>query len=408
MGAQVRSMATQTLPETTARSLPSGRGTRTQLGRFRVVQLTSVHTPFDVRIFHKECRSLARWGFDVTLVVPAAQGGLVDGVRIKAVPLPGRRLARMTLTVWQVYRTALHCQADIYHFHDPELIPAGLLLRARGKKVIYDIHEDLGRDIQSKYYVPVVFRRPLAWMTDRLEGAACRCFTGLLTATETIARRFAGLNRRTQVLNNFPLVKELAPDTNRPWSARAESVAYVGGITPDRGIKEVVAAMHLLPESLPARLELAGPFEPESLRNEIASLPGWERVNGLGVLNRAGVAGLLRKTRAGLVLFHPEPNNVNAQPNKLFEYMSAGIPVIASDFPLWRKIVAGCGCGLLVDPQNPPQIARAIEYLLTHPTEAEQMGNRGREAVSRTFNWECEERRLLEFYGRVLEAACVE
>lgn len=399
-------MPTQTLPEPAVNASLGACPAGTPVRRLRVVQFTSVHAPFDVRIFHKECRSLAHSGFDVTLVVPAAQGGLVDGVIIKAVPCPKRRLARMTITAWQVYRAALQCQADIYHFHDPELIPAGLLLKARGKAVIYDIHEDLGRDIQSKYYVPVIFRRPLAWMTDRMEHTACRCFTGLLTATRAIAQRFEKLNRRTLVLNNFPLLSELASGANSPWAARAESLAYVGGINPDRGIKEIVRALHLLPEALPARLELAGPFDPEGLREEAASLPGWERVNELGVLNRGAVAELLGKSRAGLVLFHPEPNNVNAQPNKLFEYMSAGIPVIASDFPLWRTIVAGYGCGLLVDPRKPPEIARAIEYLLTHPTEAERMGKRGREAVATKFNWECEERRLLEFYRCLLEPAC--
>lgn len=401
-------MPIQTLPEPAVNPPLEPQPTQTPLRRPRVVQLTSVHAPFDIRIFHKECRSLARAGFEVTLVVPAAQGRLIEGVTIKAVPGPRSRLARMIVTVWQVYRAALHGQADIYHFHDPELIPAGLLLRARGKTVIYDIHEDLGRDIQSKYYVPVHLRRPLAWVTDLLEDAACRCFSGLLTATPAIARRFEKLNRRTLVLNNFPLLKELAPRANSPWAARDESVAYVGGITPDRGLKEIVRAMHLLPEALPARLELAGPFDPLNLREEAASLPGWERVKELGVLTRGAVADLLGKTRAGLVLFHPEPNNVNAQPNKLFEYMSAGIPVIASDFPLWRKIVAGCGCGLLVDPRKPPEIARAIEYLLTHPAEAERMGRRGREAVATRFNWECEERRLFEFYRSLLEPACAE
>lgn len=408
MSAQVSYTATQTLSEAGRTFLPR---TDSQPGpscRPRVTQLTSVHSPFDVRIFHKECRSLARLGFEVTLIVPTTQGGVVEGVRIRGVPCPKRRLARMAITVWQVYRAALQCQADIYHFHDPELIPAGLLLRAQGKRVIYDVHEDLGRDIQSKYYVPVIFRGPLAWVTDRLENAACHYFTGLLTATQGIAQRFQRLNRRTLVLNNFPLLQELAPARHSPWAERAPSVAYAGGITPDRGIKEIVRAMHLLPETLPATLELAGAFDPESLRNEAVSLPGWERVNALGLLDRAGVARLLGSTRAGLVLFHPEPNNVSAQPNKLFEYMSAGIPVIASDFPLWRKIVAGSGSGLLVNPLNPPEIAGAIEYLLTHPTEAEQMGRRGREAVEKNYNWECEERKLLQFYGGLLEPVCAE
>jgi glycosyltransferase involved in cell wall biosynthesis len=121
----------------------------------------------------------------------------------------------------------------------------------------------------------------------------------------------------------------------------------------------------------------------------------------LGVLDRRGVAEVLGRSVAGLVTLHPLVNYLDALPIKMFEYMSAGIPVIASDFVLWREIVQDGGCGLCVDPLKPNEIANAIDYLVTHPDEARRLGQNGRRAVVERYNWTVEEGKLLAFYGRL-------
>jgi glycosyltransferase involved in cell wall biosynthesis len=358
-----------------------------------------VHSAFDIRIFEKECRSLAQAGYQVTLVAPHLRDEEAGGVHVHAIPEARGRLSRMTRTVWRVYREAVRRPAEVYHFHDPELIPAGLLLKAKGKRVIYDIHEDVPRQILQKFYLPRWSRRPISWLAERTENTACRCFSGLVAATPAIAERFKPLNSSTLVIHNFPRVRELLPSVVGPWNQRASSVAYIGSIFPNRGVREVIAAMDLLPETLNPTLKLAGWFSPTNFQDELARLPGWRKVEFLGLLDRAGVANTLGCVRAGLVSLLPAPNHLRSIPIKLFEYMSAGVPVIASDFPLWRDIVGGAGCGLLVDPLNPQAIADAIAYVLNHPEEAETMGRRGREAVENHYNWEIEERKLLRFYA---------
>ena len=144
-------------------------------------------------------------------------------------------------------------------------------------------------------------------------------------------------------------------------------VCYVGGIGKIRGIVEITQAMELVKSE--ARLQLAGQFGERDSEKSLRVLPGWQRIDALGFVNRSGVRDVLARSMAGLVTFLPLPNHIDAQPNKMFEYMSAGIPVIASDFPLWREIIANNDCGLLVDPLNPSQIAEAIDYLLYHPKE---------------------------------------
>jgi len=369
----------------------------------KIVHLTSVHKAFDVRVFHKECKSLARSGKHVVLIVPHPRDEVVESVEVKGIRISGGRLVRMTRTVWSLYREALRQNGDVYHFHDPELIPLGLLLSARGKTVVYDIHEDAPADILHKDYIPRRLRQPLTWSVRKLEDVACRRFSGLIAATPTIAKRFHSVNPNIVVVHNFPMLDEIAPTVDLPWNERPPAVAYIGSISERRGIHEILQALALLPSANPTQMMLAGPFSPAELRTELMGLPGWARVKYLRVLDPPSVANLLSRVRLGLLVLRPEPNFCNAMPIKLFEYMAAGIPVIASDFSLWSQIIGEAGCGLLVDPQDPQAIARAMEYLLSHDAEAEAMGRRGRQAASELYNWNSEERVLLKFYSELLE-----
>ncbi len=370
--------------------------------------MTSVHPALDARIFHKECRSLARAGYDVTVIGPHSGDMVEDDVRVKSIRQDRSRLVRMTRTVWRVYREARKQRADIYHFHDPELIPAGLLLRASGKDVIYDIHEDVPKDILSKHYLPAGTRRIIAWTVGKLENSVAKYFSALVTVTPSIADRFLPLNRRTIVVYNYPDQTETVfLQQPQPWSQRRQSVAYVGSITAQRAIREMVSAMSLLPETLSATLELAGWESPESLcRDGLHGHAGWARVRHHGLLDQPSTIRLLHGVRAGLVLFHPEPNHLEAMPQKIFEYMGAGLPVIASNFPLWRRILGDAKCAIFVDPLDPRQIAEAIEYILNHPDEAEEMGRRGQAAMLERYNWDTEAEKLVNLYAGLLEPTC--
>lgn len=374
----------------------------------RVVHLTSVHAAMDIRIFYKECRSLARAGMQVTLLTPNGQDEVAEDVQIKTVPRARGRLSRVTRTVWSMYREAVRQDADLYHFHDPELIPVGLLLRARGKRVIYDVHEDVPKDILSKHYLPEWSRRMVSWAAREIENATCKRFSALVVVTPAIKKRFQSLHNRTVMIRNFPIPEEIAVGAEAPWDSREMAVAYVGGITGLRGIREMVQAMALLPESLPATLKIAGSSFYEDNLDDLPELNGWNRTHHLGYLDRSGIANLFGTVRAGLVLFHPAPNHMEAMPMKLFEYMAAGIPIIASDFPAWRELVGGVGCGILVDPLRPQAIAEAITYVLRHPAEAEEMGCRGQMAVRETYNWDSQAQELIRLYCELLELSCAE
>ncbi len=367
---------------------------------------SSAHPAGDVRIFEKECRSLVRAGYRVTLVVLSDVDQIREGVRIKAVSKPATRLERTTCTVLSVFRRAVEEDAAIYHFHDPELIPLGIYLRLRGKTVIYDIHEDLPKDILSKHYIPKVLRWPLSVVADCVESLGSRGFSALVCATPAIGSRFQTKNQTVVVVNNYPPLNSLQGETGAPWDVRPPAIGYVGGISEQRGLRQLVGAMDALPPRLEGRLKLAGQFEGASFRVALSRSKGWSRVDYLGLLSRAAIERLLGELLAGVVLYLPEPNHVRSQPHKLFEYMSAGIPVIASDFPHWRKMIEEAGCGLLVDPRDSRAIAKAIEFILTNRNTAEEMGRKGRAAVESKYNWGSEELKLLELYNRLLGHPC--
>jgi glycosyltransferase involved in cell wall biosynthesis len=232
------------------------------------------------------------------------------------------------------------------------------------------------------------------------EWVGAKFFDGVVAATPRIATRFPGL--RTVTVQNFPFLIESIGNSPMSYQQRRMIIAYVGVISELRGAKEMIQAMSLLPPHWDVKLRLAGAFSPLNLEDEITNFSGWHRVEFVGWKSHKDVMTMLAEVRMGLVLFHPAPDHVEAQPNKLFEYMSVGIPVIVSDFPLWRQIVEGTGCGLLVDPLDPEAIAKTIQWLLEHPTEAEEMGKKGQEAIKDHFSWDAEAKKLLTFYKEIM------
>jgi glycosyltransferase involved in cell wall biosynthesis len=362
----------------------------------RIVHLTSAHPRDDIRIFIKQCRTLAAHGYDVTLVVADGKGDArVDGVAIVDVGrLPGR-LNRILRSTQRVFDKAVALDADIYHFHDPELIPAGLKLKRKGKTVIFDSHEDVPRQLLGKPYLDPVSRRVLPTLYGAYERFACAKLDGIVAATPVIRDLFLEINPVTVDINNFPIIGEF--EHALPWSMKREQVCFVGRVSSIRGIRQMVQAAALLRSS--ARLDLAGVFSEPAVEAELKDHPGWQRVTKHGFLDRGGVHELMAHSVAGIVTLLPLPNHVDALPTKMFEYMSSGIPVIASHFPAWREIVEGNGCGICVDPLDPAAIAAAIDYLVSHPDIAQSMGERGRKAVREKYNWGVEAARLTDFYG---------
>lgn len=360
-----------------------------------ICHLTSVHARFDTRIFLKECRSLANAGYQTSLIVADGKGDeTCENVRIYDVGRPHGRVDRIRNVTKRVFEKALELNASIYHFHDPELIPAGLKLKKKGKCVVFDSHEDVPKQLLGKPYLNALSRFTLSTIFALYERLFCSRFDAIVTATPFIRDKFLKMHGRVLDINNYPMIGELANDAG--WERKRAQVCYVGGVAQIRGAREAVRAMELVKTDV--RLQLAGRFSEPAIEAEVKTYPGWSRVDQLGFVDRGGVREILERCVAGIVAFHSAPNHVDAQPNKMFEYMSAGVPVIASKFPLWEKIILGNDCGVCVDPLDPAAIAKAIDFFVGNPERARKMGENGRKAIHEKYNWAVEEEKLLALY----------
>lgn len=366
-----------------------------------VAHLTSVHPALDTRIFHRECKSLAAAGYRVRLIAAGAEAGTEGGVEfVPGIPKSRNRFIRMTKTAFQVWKAARRTRADVYHLHDPELLPFGLLSHLLGTSVIYDVHEDYrnGQD-----WLPELAQPPVAWLLRRLEQFCARRFEALVFAGDDIARAFEGNARRAFVVRNYPSRGDFEREPNFHLD-RFESglVVAFGGLTPMRCASEIVRAMSLLPQDLPVRLIMGGDAKSQPYLRELEANPGWGRVEYRGRVARPELLGLLQQAAVSLVLYSRHPHHYWVRSNRFFESLAAGVPVIASRYGEWEQAVEGAGCGLVVDPGRPEAIAEALVFLLQHPQQAAKMGQRGRELFLQQLNWEKEKERLLAAYDSVL------
>jgi glycosyltransferase involved in cell wall biosynthesis len=364
----------------------------------KVCILTSVHSPFDVRIFQKEARSLVKAGYEVTLIAQHDKEEIVDGVRIVNLQRQSNRIKRMTKTVWEVYQKARTVDADIYHFHDPELLPIGLILRKGKRCVIYDAHEDYPRLILSKHWIHHIIRKTLSSVFEFFEDYVAKRINAIVCATPYILDRFKLINPTSIDVNNFPIQTDFFSSSKEKTFSR--SICFPGLIARSYGINELIGSIEVLHN---VKLILCGPFESQAYADELKSMPGWKFVDYRGVIGHGEVVTILASCAVGVVTLLPSATNNYSLPIKMFEYMAAGLPVIASNFPLWKEIIEKNKCGICVNPLNPDEIATAINWVLQNPSDAAEMGRNGSKAVLEKYNWEVESRKLISFYEQLLK-----
>jgi glycosyltransferase involved in cell wall biosynthesis len=369
-----------------------------------IVHLTTVHRPFDTRIFQRECRTLAQAGYSVSLVAPHSTRETVDGVKI--VPIPGlsnrqARGARFTRGLWSVYWLARHLQADLYHFHDPELLPVGILLKlTTPARLVYDVHENHSKKIQAREWLPRPLRKAASWLMTVMEKAAIPLMDGVVAVTMHISSKFPP--DKTRVVRNYPLLSMMALSTDgqRVYEDN-HTLIYTGGLSNHRGIYQIVQALNYV-KTPNVVLIILGGLQDRETAVPIKELPGWNQVNYYGQVPYGKVSEYLNMAAIGLVCSQPVYDYDKALPNKLFEYMAAGLPVITSNFALWKEVVEGNQCGVTVDSTQPEDIAQAIDNLLAHPENRRTMGANAQRAIREKYHWEHESMKLLNLYKEIL------
>ena len=372
----------------------------TPAGNGRICILTSVHPPFDARVFYRQARSTAAAGFDVLLIAPDAPAGSRDGVRFSSLPSWGGRAGRPLR--WPIlFWKALRARADIYHFHDPELLPWGVLLHwVTRKPVIYDSHEYLKEDIEGKQWIPARLRRPVAAISDRIEKWSAARLSAVIAVTDEMAAGFQRIQPNTITVKNLPP----APEGVEEPAERKPVVAYAGLMNVERGLDILKDTATLVRKEVPdAEFHILGNVEWEGMPDAQRSMrpADWTAigVRFLGTVPPEEVFSVISSASVGWLPRSPAyKNNLLAWPNKLVEYMVVSLPIVASDLPLQASVVRENDCGIVVDAMDPAAHARAIIELLQNPADVRRLGGNGKRAALEKYTWQAEARKLHTLY----------
>jgi len=366
-----------------------------------VCHLSTVHVRTDVRVFYKECVTLAIAGYKTHLIVADGKGNDYNqAVIIHDLGRYSSRIKRILLAPALLFLAAVKIPAYVYHFHDPELLPIGLLLKLFTKaKIIYDAHESYPDDMLYKDYLPawsrIIASRGIKILEDFI---ACR-MDAVITVTDYHAKRFLPINANTFTICNYPLKKEWDFLHSTVVDKKPLSIGYVGNITRKRGISQLLTAI----ESLDCTLHLAGSYEPLDYRQELCNMPAWHKVVEYGYVSRDIAIEIISSSLVGVMLFLPEPNHINSLSTKVFEYMAGATCVLVSNFQVYEKTIQDQNCGVCVDPFDTIQITETLRQLLDNPTKTVLMGKQGRELAYHKYNWESQQKKLLEAYTKLID-----
>jgi len=367
--------------------------------KVKVCHITTVHRPFDTRIFYKECVSLVKAGFEVYLVTTHDKDEEVNEVKIRAIPKHKNRFQRIFEKTWVAYRRALETNAEVFHFHDPELIPVGWMLKLKGKKVIYDVHENYPAEILNKDWLgPLLIRRIVAAVVGFLEALSSNVFDAIVIVVPDARKRFP--KRKTVLIQNFPSVDTIDNAPLPEVHKNKLTVIYAGDLTRVRGIKESIQAMEYVGDF--SELWLLGRWENDAFRKECESLKGWNHVKYLGLQPLSNTYGYMKAADIGLAILMPRNNHLNGQPTKVFEYMACGKPVIMSNFPYWQKLFSKCA--LFANPLDPKDVAFQIKELFKDDALRIELGLEGRKLVEEKFSWETESKKLIAMYNNLISS----
>lgn len=367
--------------------------------RQSIAVISTVHETYDTRIFYKQIPSL-REHYDVLYLSPMS--GAPEEDFIRALPKSRSKMGRLA-THLSLLQNLVNVRADLYLLHDPELLPLGVLLSLLGKRVVWDMHEDTYNDIKTKHYLSPALR-VIAGGTYRLvQSLAARLLSGFILAEDAYGRSLPA-SLKTCVVHNYPLLNRLSPFGD--LAKNPESLVYIGSISRNRGIFQLLDVVNTLRPRLPGvRLLLIGPFADPELEREVRSY-----VLDLGIQDNVDIRGPIRNVDAyplvaqcmiGVALLLPEPNFTSSLPTKMFEYMALGLPVVVSAFPLWEEIVHTHHVGASIDPTDTEGVADLVLHWLTNPDYYRELSDNARRAARR-YSWETESTTLHKFVSEIL------
>lgn len=383
----------------------------------KILHLACVHKSNDTRILIKECYSLAKSGYEVVFYTSVESKQTLDeeerelnGVYLRFHDLDMRgvvlnreiikSVAARKKNVKKILNILEKERPDVVHIHEFELVYSINAIKKKFPfvKIIYDVHEDV-----FGQYLPHLVKifgnvlgQCIAKVIERKEIKYFKKVDAIITVTPYLYDKIKKHNDTIAEIRNMPMD---ITSTNDDLEKRENIVCYCGGLTEQRGI----TTLFKIANQINGIIILAGAGKKEYLEKLDIKYDVNDKIVLWGYVGREKINELYSTAVVGVCTLLYSPNIYNAYPIKLFEYMAAGIPVVCSDFPLWKSLVEKNECGIAVNPDNEQEIIEAINYLLSDRKIAQRMGQNGKDAVKKKYNWKIEEQKLMDFYQNLLQ-----
>jgi len=380
----------------------------------KVCIITTVDSPFDPRVYYKEAKSLAKV-HDVVIIAPYAEPIKEDhdGIEVVTVKKPAKRIFH-PITMWRILKESFRRECDVYHCHGPDALFLGALLKMlKRAKIVYDAREHYPSLIAENSLFPKFMKPFVRFLANIGERGLINFADVIITVDEILASKYREFHNYVVVMPNYPRLAFFKEDNyseelNRKF-IDSKVLLYVGGLTENRGVLQSLQAFKNVLKVVPnTKLLFLGNFSGNArYREDVFSYINANNLNDsvsfLGYVPHKHIPNYINLSEVGIVFLQPIPRYENAVPMKLFEYMSCGKPIIASNFSEIKNIAKEIDCGILVDPTVPDEIATAMIYLLSYHEEAKRMGLNGKLAVEEKYNWEAIEERLFKVYDDILD-----
>ena len=373
--------------------------------------MSSLHRWNDDRIYYREALSLKKDYKVVICGVGSFYFKKIGNVEIYGVP-ERKKIYKRSLTWLKILKLALRTQASIYHFHDPELILIGTIIKIlkKNSKIIYDVHEKILDTIQEKIWISNPLRRILFYLWPIIETYSIKRYIDyIVTASDDIALEYQKYKNKVVIIRNFAYSGFLKYGDSKvveeKYNLYNDSLVliYAGSLMRAKGVLEIVKAVNHI-KKYNIKLVLTNNFKDKTFEKEVKKCAN-NQVIFTGWLPYKEVFRYLKMSDIGLACYHPISNYTNGIDRmlKIFEYMSVGLPIIISNFPTWKNFINTNQCGITANPMSPKSIAKAIEWFISHPEEMKKMGENGKKAIKEKYNWDTESQKLINVYRKLLK-----
>lgn len=368
----------------------------------KVCHVISGYFRNDARNFQRQALSLKKAGYDVCFVTNDGEPDeVLEGIPFISCKARFPRWKTLLAAKHQFLPELVRVDADVYQLHSPELLPLVGPLQRMGKAVVYDAHEDLPRHVLEKEWLPTPVRRPISIAAERYLRRALGKADDVITPHSHVVDHLQRTIGKGTLVANFPIVRPLAETTAEEFAARPSAMCYSGTVYFHSNQEAILDAISSFPT---LRYRIAGYFD-DAHRQALSQRSGGLQMEYLGRVGQSQLRDLYTTSIAGFSIIDYKLNQGGTRGsyavNKLFEYMEAGLPVICTDYSLWKDIIDRYDCGICVKPGSVDEIRSAIEYIVSDRARAFRMGQNGRRAVLEEFNWSSEERKYLDVFKRI-------